>query len=229
MSQAAPYPSFATTDFAADEIVKPVNPNNSPWNLFNDPTGPGGNAAASGLATIFRIATSVRDFPSLDIAEAPAPSVEALPTCEVPHALASIRHAFSLSTIELAKVFGVSRRAVYDWIEGGTVKEANRQRITAIQAFADYWQETGAGRLGSLVRESVDGKVLLNLLTAPELEEARIHATLDNLADRLNAREKARKLPTVEELRTRHGSEPLSASDHGRNVKAAFRAARRRS
>lgn len=149
-----------------------------------------------------------------------------LTTPEVPAALAEIRDAFSLSVVQLAQIFGVSRQAIYDWREGKPVKTENRQRIAAIRALAHQWMQTYPKPIGRVVAEEIDGTSLLALLSADQVDESAITPLLQKIAERLAAAD-ANRPPSARELIEKHGFKPLPEADQRRNFKAAFLAGRR--
>lgn len=79
--------------------------------------------------------------------------------------LASIRDALSLSMLDLARLFGVTRQSVYAWMRGELPSEENSARVLAIeQALAAQRRVDWAGqvRLGQRVLE--DGRTVIDKL-----------------------------------------------------------------
>jgi len=208
------YGSFR--DFApADQLRNQEEPNI--WDIFNDVTSPRGTVETS---TIMDAMTS---FCAASVLPHAMPRVaeDTLLSLEVPHALAEIRHFLSLSTVELSKIFSVSRRAIYDWFDGKNVTIVNRQRIAEVHGIAKKWEVRELGNLGSLVREEVQGHPLSGLLCSHELDQSTIAAWLNEVAARLILAEANRTVPTAEELLKRNGATPLTGQAYRRNLKAA--------
>lgn len=154
----------------------------------------------------------------LGISQRPA-TVE-VTTPDVPGALAEIRDAFSLSTVQLAEVLGVSRQAVYDWSAGKTVKPENRQRIGQILEFVGTWRGLHPGPIGPVVAEAMDGFSLFDLLCAEALDTHAISARLSSLAGRLDEIQ-AERPASARELAAKHGMRPLSEENQLRNLQTA--------
>ncbi|MCB1207183.1 MAG: helix-turn-helix transcriptional regulator [Verrucomicrobiae bacterium] len=148
------------------------------------------------------------------------PTAFELTTPDVPGALVEIRDAFSLSTVQLAEVLGVSRQAIYDWSSGRTVKLENRQRIGQILEFVGTWMELHPGPMGPVVAEAVDGSSLFDLLCADALDSHTISAHLSILAGRLEEIRFERP-SSARELAARHGMRPLSEENQRRNLQTA--------
>jgi hypothetical protein len=187
------------------------------WDIFNDVTSP---RTIDATLSLFNAVTSFCGSSTLAKAEA-EPIANVVTTPMVPQAIAGIRDALSLSTVEIAKVFNVSRQAIYHWIEGNNVSELNRQRITEVQGVAELWQTRQLGRLGSLAREEVEGRSLLELLCAPDLDQVAIDSQLEAIATTLTQAEASRTVPTAQELLERHAMPPLSGQAYRRNLKAS--------
>ena len=161
-----------------------------------------------------------------DILSLPDESQCPLTTPEVPAALAEIRDAFSLNVVQLAQIFGVSRQAIYDWREEKPVKTENRQRIATIRSMARLWTNIYPKPVGRVVAEEIDGMSLLTLLSADQADESAITQLFHKIAERLATAE-ANRPPSARELIDTHGMQPLSDTDHRRNVKSAFLKGRR--
>jgi DNA-binding transcriptional regulator YiaG len=54
-----------------------------------------------------------------------------------------VRRVLKISVTELAKIFGVSRQAVHDWLNGGALSSRNAQRLSLIAEVADVFVESG--------------------------------------------------------------------------------------
>jgi transcriptional regulator with XRE-family HTH domain len=81
--------------------------------------------------------------------------------------LLRIRSAFGLNMSELARVLGVSRPALYSWIQGVEPRPDAIARIWALDEHAKTIASLKIPRVSSLLRRPIlDGKNLLDLLTA---------------------------------------------------------------
>lgn len=133
-----------------------------------------------------------------------------------------IRDAFARNTSDLAELFGVPKKVIYQWIEGSSaVPVKQRQRVGTVRAFAEYWNALDAGRMQSLRGESDDSSVLLHLLSAPEMDEVKIYAELERLAQCLSERTKTRGVPSAADLQARHRGATLPESHYRRNIRMA--------
>lgn len=187
------------------------------WELFADVTSSGTIDATS---TFFDTVTSLCGTSLMAKAEA-GQITNVVTTPMVPQAIAEIRDALSLSTVEIAKVFNVSRQAIYHWVEGNNVSEANRQRITEVQGVSERWQAKQLGRLGSLVREEVEGRSLLELLCAPDLDPVAIDSLLEAIAATLIQAAANRRVPSAQQLMERHPGAQLTEQAYQRNLKVS--------
>jgi len=110
--------------------------------------------------------------------------------------IARIRAIMKISVSELARVFGVSRQAVHEWIKGGTLSPRNAQRLSELTQVADMFLESGIEVTPQMLRRKVgdgmsilesvkeDGKVvdqartLLDTLTRESQQRQRLAARL---------------------------------------------------
>lgn len=69
--------------------------------------------------------------------------------------LAYIREVLKISVTELARVFGVTRQAVYEWIKGGAVSPVNAQRLSTLARAADVLAESGLEITPQLLRRKI--------------------------------------------------------------------------
>ena len=187
------------------------------WGLFGDRTSPRGGTQTPPFSDSM---TSSR-APSLAPRAKSFVTEEALLSADVPQALAEIRDSLSLSTVELSKIFKVSRQAIYDWIEGKNVAFQNRQRVAAINEIAQQWQAFELGRMGVLVREECNGQSLLELLCADALNQPAATSLINAIAAKLKKAQAAQTRPSAEEILERHGMEPLRGQAYRRNLKAS--------
>lgn len=151
------------------------------------------------------------------IIQAPEEHAHSLTSPEVPAALAEIRDAFSLSTVQLAQSIRVTRQAVYDWNRGKPVKPEHRDRIAAIQELVRQWRDMYPETMGGIVSETLNGKSLLSLLASESLDTKAIADLFSDIASKLAESEASRPL-TARELAAKHDLEPLSQRDSRRNL-----------
>jgi hypothetical protein len=88
--------------------------------------------------------------------------------------LSMIRDVFALRMSEVAQIFGVSRRAAYDWLEGATPKSESTARIYSLSRYAVELKASGLSNMEHFIhRPVVAGRSLLDLLkTGENLEQA---------------------------------------------------------
>jgi transcriptional regulator with XRE-family HTH domain len=87
--------------------------------------------------------------------------------------LLKVRDIFGLKMSELAEIFGVSRTAAYDWLNGSTPKADIAVKIEMLASYADAVQEMEGNRT-SLSRRNplLSGRTLVNAVkTGQNLEE----------------------------------------------------------
>jgi DNA-binding transcriptional regulator YiaG len=71
--------------------------------------------------------------------------------------IAHIRQAMKISVSELARVFGVSRQAVHEWIKGGMLSPRNAQRLSEFAQAADVFLESGIEVTPQALRRKISG------------------------------------------------------------------------
>lgn len=71
--------------------------------------------------------------------------------------IAHIRQAMKISVTELARVCGVSRQAVHEWIKGGPLSTRNAERISKLAKAVDVILESGVDALPQTLRRKVCG------------------------------------------------------------------------
>lgn len=120
--------------------------------------------------------------------------------------IAHIRQVMKISVSELARIFGVSRQAVHEWLKGGALSPRNAQRLSELAQVADVFLESGIDVTPQMLRRKVgSGQSLLESVKeeGKVVEQARkLVDTLSReaqqrqrLADRLAGRPKV-ALPT---------------------------------
>lgn len=147
--------------------------------------------------------------------------------------LLSIKSALSLSGIQLAKAMGVSRTALYQWIEESkTMRPKSRSRLEKLRNLSELWSgKAGApisrsqwvsgadrARLAEILADQSavavqDAEVFLNELAASKPAAKRIHRSILEIARERNWQ----KLPdhirqTERDSRLRSASSPQDPS-----------------
>jgi hypothetical protein len=83
--------------------------------------------------------------------------------------VANIRDVFGLKMSEVARIFGVSRRAVYDWLAGALPKGDLLTKMGRLSRQADEARDAGIDRMDHFVhRPVIGGRSLLDMLRADE-------------------------------------------------------------
>lgn len=184
------------------------------WEIFDNITSP---RQSIGTGTMFLAVTS-----SAWVETEFVPYDALITSSEVPNSLAIIRQAFSLSTVELSKVFNVSRQTIYDWADGPrSVSDENRQRISSILTLASDWNSRELGPLGRIVREPIDGISLLDGLSTTELDIDNLLALLNAISSKVNETNAKSRIPSANQLIAKHSGAQLSERAYQRNLGAS--------
>ena len=89
--------------------------------------------------------------------------------------LSTVRDVFALRMSEVAQVFGVSRRAAYDWLEGATPKRETAARIYTLSRHAEDLKASGLLNVALYIhRPVIAGRSLFDLLKSGESIEQAI-------------------------------------------------------
>jgi AcrR family transcriptional regulator len=108
--------------------------------------------------------------------------------------IAEIKATLGVSITDLASMAGVSRQAVYDWIGGGQVSDANYGRLLALRRVCLDWRSLTNRPLGRLLRaKTAEGRSLLDLLGEDPLDRSLIQGHLEALAKRVAEEEGQRE------------------------------------
>jgi len=75
--------------------------------------------------------------------------------------IAHVRQVMKISVSELARVFGVSRQAVHEWIKGGALSQRNAQRLSKLAQAADVLLEFGIEVTPQMLRRKIGGGMSL--------------------------------------------------------------------
>lgn len=77
--------------------------------------------------------------------------------------ISHVRQVLKISVTELARIFGVSRQAVHDWLNGGALSSRNAQRLSLLAEVADVFVESGVNISPQMLRRKVGtGQSLLD-------------------------------------------------------------------
>jgi AcrR family transcriptional regulator len=126
--------------------------------------------------------------------------------------IAEIKATLGVSITDLASMAGVSRQAVYDWIGGGQVSDANFDRLLVLRRVCLDWRSLTNRPLGRLLRaKNAEGRSLLDLLGEDPLVRSLIQSHLEALAKRVAEEEDQREARRVRLT-------PLSEKDRYENA-----------
>ena len=102
---------------------------------------------------------------------------------EAAELIAEIKATLGISITNLATITGVSRRAIYDWIGGSQVSEANYARLLELRQIARNWRRQTSRPMGRLLRiKDEAGEAFVELLSQYPLPKARIALRMNALA-----------------------------------------------
>ncbi|MDN5752331.1 MAG: helix-turn-helix domain-containing protein [Nitrosospira sp.] len=108
------------------------------------------------------------------------------------------------SVSELARVFGVSRQAVHEWIKGGALSPRNARRLSELAQVADVFVKSGIEVAPQMLRRKIGGghSLLESVKEGGNIVELA-HTLVDTLAresqqrQHLTARLAGRQKPTL--------------------------------
>lgn len=116
--------------------------------------------------------------------------------------LSTLQAILGLSTTDLAQVLKLSRPGLYKWLDAASdvkLQEANSQRLAAIERIAHRWQERSMATLSSVANAPLaDGRNILAMMMADEVDEAAVVGAFDELEALLNSRPKSPSQKLVE-------------------------------
>ena len=126
--------------------------------------------------------------------------------------VAEIKAILGVSITDLAGIAGVSRQAVYDWVGGGQLSDANYDRLLDLRRVCLQWRSRAVRPLGRLMRvKNEEGTTLLDRLGQEPLDHQRIALHLDALAAKAAEQDEVRKA-------RKSKLAPLSEKDYYENV-----------
>ncbi len=132
-----------------------------------------------------------------------------LQNLSVPKAISQIRNKLGLKMSEMADILGVSRQAVYLWLEGGNLKPEYIQRIWDLSRIADQLQAAGIERPEHFIHRPLtsEGNSLLHLLVRGE----SVDAALSFLKEQSVAEQRIRDRASAESQIVRTGKRNVSS------------------
>ncbi len=118
---------------------------------------------------------SLDDMTAVDRVQEPRPDLRS-----ASEHLENIRRVFKPAVSDLAVVFGVSRQAVYKWIDDSATPEpANFKRIVELSHTADAFRDAGITRASNLLKmKAFQGRSLLDLLADGRLQSTHVQALI---------------------------------------------------
>jgi hypothetical protein len=103
--------------------------------------------------------------------------------------LRQIRDIFGLKMSELSQIFGVSRRAAYDWLDGAIPKPEMSAKIYQLSSFAAKLDEARVDNIRHFIHRPIVGeRTLLELLKANEHLDRAIAVIQATAAEEANNR-----------------------------------------
>jgi transcriptional regulator with XRE-family HTH domain len=129
--------------------------------------GTGGNYSQNNMELV----STWTNVPAIAISVTSAANRKSyLQNISIPEAIRQIREKLGLKMSEIADIFGVSRQAVYLWLDGKNLKPEYIQRIWDISRIAVQLQTVGIERPEHFIHRpvSADGLTLYQLLSRGE-------------------------------------------------------------
>lgn len=103
--------------------------------------------------------------------------------------LLDVKHFLTLTTTELASIMGVSRQAVYSWLQGASdIRDSNLSRLHVLHNLSRECQTTLRRPLSrDLLKANVRGESLLSIMSAAEIDPVSAERHLAELLVRASA------------------------------------------
>lgn len=135
--------------------------------------------------------------------------------------VSTIKAAFGLTISQLAKVLGVERQTIYDWMDEDHPRQIQghkQKRLTAIQRWAIQWNTLCPWPAGKgMTTYAVDGDTLLDVLSADVLDEARLSSVMRRLSEQVNVEWQRKEERSLGEQARRRGFQP-----HGQSLRSVL-------
>jgi hypothetical protein len=106
--------------------------------------------------------------------------------------LLDVKHFLTLTTTDLASIMGVSRQAVYSWLQGGSdIRDSNLSRLHFLHDLSRKSQSTlGRPLSRDLLKANIRGKSLLSIMSADAIDPLAAERHLAELLVRASAETK---------------------------------------
>ena len=106
--------------------------------------------------------------------------------------LLDVKHFLTLTTTELASIMGVSRQAVYSWLQGASeIRDSNLSRLRVLHDLSRECQSNLRRPLSrDLLKANVRDKSLLSIMSAQEIDPVSAKRHLAELLVRASAETK---------------------------------------
>ncbi len=152
----------------------------------------------------------------IPLGTAPAPVAQSLA-----ERVSQIKAAFGLTISQLAKVLGVERQTIYDWMDEENprqIQEQKRERLAAMQRLAVQWNALCQWPAGKgITYTTLDGDTLLNLLSADVPDETRLQPVMRGLSEQVKAERQRKEERSFGEQARRRGFQP-----HGQSLRSVL-------
>jgi hypothetical protein len=116
--------------------------------------------------------------------------------------LAAIQASFGLPTQTIAEALGVSRQALYKWLDASkdiAMQGASRARFDTVEGLARAWRDRSVAPLSRAAHVPLDGgQTVIELLKAAVIDKAAVLAAFDELAAKLVGQPKSLSQKMVE-------------------------------
>ena len=100
-----------------------------------------------------------------------------------------------LSTLDFARVLGLSRQGLYKWFDATKdvkLQEASLERLVIVERIAKQWRDRSAATLAAVVNEPLaNGQTALSMMIADTIDEAAVVGAFDELMAKMQDRPKS--------------------------------------
>jgi len=132
--------------------------------------------------------------------------------------LASIKSDLSLSITQLAELFGVTRKTIYDWYEGTTPRQGITSRMSIlIDALKSMPSDTDLTRLKTVWNIPVSGRSFCSIFNDDVLDELSCRKKTDKKLHELSPR-MVKKMDSQHKTRVQLGKAHLAEFDKHTNA-----------
>lgn len=110
----------------------------------------------------------------------------------------NVRNLLSLSITQIAELFGVTRKTVYDWYDGATPRAAVISRIRAVNSvISDFCGQVDLSRLKNVWKVDSGEGSFIDILNNDKLEEPFLKVALVDKINELSSRMVSKGAPLV--------------------------------